>query len=202
WSKAFDARNTRPTPFTRSDGSRVDVPMMWRESSYPIARTSDVVAVELPYADSAYSIVLVMPAQGTALSAAESYLTDAKWEALLALLHTNEVLLGVPKFHIEYSVELNDILKNLGMGVAFEPNVADFTRISTRDDMYISRVFQKAFIDVNEEGTEAAAATGVGMGVTSAPMPLAYDRPFLFAIRERSTGTILFAGRVTDPSVR
>jgi serine protease inhibitor len=106
----------------------------------------------------------------------------------------------MPKFRFEYEKEMKQPLTDLGMGIAFEPFAADFSKIANRDDIHISRVQHKSFIDVHELGTEAAAATSVGVGITSLPPELVFDRPFFFAIRERSTGTLLFVGRITDPT--
>jgi len=106
----------------------------------------------------------------------------------------------MPKFRFSFGQRLDDALKAMGMGVAFDPFQADFDRITrTRDDLYISRVEHKTFIDVHELGTEAAAATAVGIGVTSLPPSVVFDRPFMFVIHERESGTILFIGRVGDP---
>jgi serpin B len=115
----------------------------------------------------------------------------------------SQAIVSMPKFTLEYELELNEALEALGMGIAFDPNAADFTRIhSDTWRLYISRVKHKTFVDVNEEGTEAAAATSVEVGVTSLPPMIAVDRPFLFVIREKFSGTILFMGVMNDPSVR
>jgi serpin B len=108
----------------------------------------------------------------------------------------------MPKFRFDFGKRLNDALHDAGMGIAFVPHQADFDRIAVvePDELYISRVEHKTFIAVDEDGTEAAAATAVGIGVTSLPPSIRIDRPFLFAIRERSLGTLLFVGRVGDPT--
>jgi serpin B len=109
-------------------------------------------------------------------------------------------VLALPRFRIEYDVSLKDALTALGMGVAFTRG-ADFTRLFSADNTYLSRVIQKTFVDVNEEGTVAAAATMVGVVDTAMPPGVYVDRPFVFAIRERFSGTILFIGKVMDPTV-
>jgi serpin B len=127
---------------------------------------------------------------------------DEQWLAsALSSVRPARVQLTLPKFKFEYGKRLDDALAGMGMGVAFDPLRADFDRLGDRDDIYISRVDQKAFIDVHELGTEAAAATSVGVGVTSLPPQITLDHPFVFLIRERESGAILFMGRVGDPSV-
>ncbi len=105
----------------------------------------------------------------------------------------------MPKFTLEYEIELNDVLKALGMEVAFTPFVANFSKIRPENDLYIDKVKHKTFVDVNEEGTEAAAVTSVGFGIISVPGPFLVDRPFLFVIRERFSGAIIFMGKILDP---
>jgi serpin B len=119
----------------------------------------------------------------------------------MSALVPGRVMLTMPKFRFDFEAQLEDPLSAMGMAIAFDPFAADFDRISrARDDLYISRVIHKSFIDVHERGTEAAAATAVGIGLTSLPPMLTFDGPFLFAIRERSSGTILFLGVVGDPT--
>lgn len=189
WSKPFEPAATRDAPFTRADGSTVNVPMMMADGAFRYTTSGGIKAVEMLYADSAYSMVLW---QGPLP-------TDASWNNALAAMSSNRVMLRVPKFKFDYEVELKDLLTDLGMGIAFVPFQANFTKIANRDDIFLTRVKHKSYIDVHERGTEAAAVTVVGVGVTSMPPELVFDRPFFFAIRERSTGTILFAGRVNQP---
>ena len=119
-------------------------------------------------------------------------------------MFNGRAMVTMPKFKLEYGKKLNDALKNMGMSIAFDQGRADFYRIADvrPERLYISRVEQKTFIDVNESGTEAAAATSVGIGVTSLPPQITLNRPFLYAIRERESGTILFIGRVGDPTAK
>jgi serpin B len=119
----------------------------------------------------------------------------------MARFETGRVMVLLPKFRFEYAVQMKNPLSAMGMGIAFDPREADFDRINPdQSDLHISSVLQKTYIDVHELGTEAAAATSVTISVTSLPPTLAFDRPFLFAIRERSTGTLLFVGRIGDPT--
>jgi serine protease inhibitor len=199
WSSPFEPAGTRDRAFTRLDGGTVQVPTMTADGAFPHVRTESYQAVEMLYADSAFSMVLVAPTAGHSLDPLLPLLEPARWHALVGSLQSNRILLSVPKFRFDYEKELGEPLRTLGMGIAFQPFLADFTRIADRDDLHITRVKQKSFIDVHERGTEAAAATVVGVGVVSMPPELRFDRPFLFAIRERSTGTLLFMGRVGDP---
>lgn len=201
WSTPFEPNQTRPGDFTRADGRVVQAPMMHVDAPRPFLRNAEVEAVELLYADSAFGMVVVMPAPGRTLDELAASLTPERWDQWMAGLNSGRLLLEMPKFRFDFSEKLNDALTAMGMGVAFVPLVADFGRITTsRNDLYISRVVHKTFIDVHELGTEAAAATAVGIAVTSLPPSITIDRPFLFAIRERTSGAILFIGRVGDPT--
>ena len=200
WTRAFEPAATRPMPFTRADGSSVNAPTMSTDAAFHYVKNDRVQAVELLYADSAFSMVLVAPASGHSLSTIANVLDAGQWEGVISSMRHERVILRMPKFKFDYEKELSTPLKDMGMGIAFRPFQADFTRLANRDDLYISRVQHKTFIDVHELGTEAAAATAVGVAPTSLPPELAFDRPFFFAIRERSTGTLLFGGRISDPT--
>jgi serine protease inhibitor len=201
WTTPFEPNATRNGPFTRQDGSTVQTPLMSADRGYPMYHNDDIQMVELPYADSAFSMVLLAPRTGHRLDDLMARLTPQQWADWTDRLRQQRVLLTVPKFKFEYELEMNQVLSDMGMGIAFRPFDADFTRIADVRDLHISKVKQKAFIDVHERGTEAAAATSVVIGVTSMPPELRFDRPFIFAIRERSSGTLLFVGRVGDPTV-
>lgn len=202
WSSQFDPKSTRPGPFTRLDGSIVSTPLMTRDGSFRFSVDQELQVLELPYADSAFSMVLLAPSNAAPLSSVEQKLTPAFWNTVLASVQPARAMVTMPKFKFDYGQKLNDALSALGMAIAFDQGRADFDRIAdvTPERLYISRVEQKTYIDVNEAGTEAAAATSVGIGVTSLPPQLKFDRPFLFAIRERESGSILFIGRVGDPT--
>ena len=202
WTMPFDERSTRTGPFRKLDGASVNVPLMTHDGGYRWIQNSEVTALELLYADSAFSMVLLMPRDNGSLAGLEAKLTTAWWTDLMASIRQSRALVTMPRFKFEYGEKLNDALTTLGMGIAFDRTRADFYRIANvrPERLYISRVEQKTFISVDEEGTEAAAATTVGIGVTSLPPQLEFTRPFLFAIRERESGTLLFVGRVGDPS--
>jgi serine protease inhibitor len=199
WTMPFEVNATRDDAFTRADGRVVQVPMMTADRAFPMHLADDVQLVELPYADTAFSMVLLAPARGTSLDELVAGLTPARWTDYMARLEQRRVMLRVPKFRFEYDLNMKSALAAMGMGVAFQPRVADFTRIADLSDLHISQVRQKAFIDVHERGTEAAAATSVTVSVTSMPPVMEFNRPFLFAIRERSSGTLLFLGRLGEP---
>jgi serpin B len=201
WTTPFEPDATHDGPFRRDDGRSVTARQMSSDATRPFYADGEVEAVELLYADSAFGMVVVKPLKATVAELAGS-LTAERWRKWVTGLDPGRLQLTMPKFRFEFEAQLKDPLVALGMGIAFTPLVADFGRITkVRDDLYISRVVHKSFIDVHEKGTEAAAATAVGIGVTSLPPSITLDRPFLFAIRERSSGTILFLGLVGDPTV-
>jgi serpin B len=203
WTREFEKSATRNGDFTRADASKINVPLMSMNSVFKTMQDGKVTAVEMPYADTSYALVALMPTANAPLSSIDAYFTPTQWAALLASLQAKQIQLTLPKFKFDYSTTMNDALKRMGMDIAFDPNRADFSRIATGVQLYISRVQQKTYINLDEAGTEAAAATAVGIGLTSAPAPapeVKFNKPFYFAIRERSTGTVLFIGRVGDPS--
>jgi serine protease inhibitor len=201
WTHPFQPQATQPRPFRTLAGATVQAPTMLRDGAAPHYVGDGVQLVELPYGDTAFSMVLLAPADDAPLSSLTGRLSVARWQSWLAQLTTGRVMLLLPKFRFDYGTELSAALKQLGITDAFDPALSDFAGINPqRTDLYITRVEQKSFIDVHELGTEAAAATAVGAGVTSMPPTIAFDRPFLFAIRERSSGAILFMGRIGDPT--
>jgi serpin B len=161
------------------------------------AETDAYQAVDLPYGNAAFSMTVLLPKAGHDISEVVGSLTPASWQLATASWSTRLVELSLPKLKLSYQRMLNDDLKALGMVAPF--GAADFTRMSSQGDkLYIAFVKQKTFVDVHEEGTEAAAVTVTGIKVTSAPVtiPMRIDRPYVFAIRERLSGTILFVGKI------
>jgi serine protease inhibitor len=158
-------------------------------------------AVELPYGDSTFSMVLMLPAWNSTLDKLVEDLNEESWENLLSRPGVQNVQIEIPKFKYGFKSLLNDPLITLGLGVAFGGG-ADFSRITPGGGIYISRVIHQTFIDVQEEGTEAAAATIVEMKETASPggvNSFKADRPFLYMIKENSTSAILFMGKVEQP---
>jgi serine protease inhibitor len=203
WTYQFDKTLTQDRPFNLIDGSETTVDMMSYGAATPIrfASDGDLQIVDLAYGGQAYRMTIVLPASPQDVDALADNLTQAQWNSWIAALDSTARLVSLPRFKLEYELTLNDVLSALGMEVAFSPSLADFTKLYAPGGAYISEVKHKTFVDVNEEGTEAAAVTSVEIRLTSAgPMPIVVDRPFVFAIREDYSGTILFIGKIMDPS--
>jgi serpin B len=203
WREQFDGSKTKPEPFSAPGGIH-DVPTMQREGTVRYARIPQAEVVDLPYGGGAYSMTILLPEQGADIDAFVSQLTQASWQGATTNLQKSDAEIHLPSFTMKWEETLNVPLKSLGMRQAFRPGEADFTRMSMSSghDLFISFVRQSTFVDVNEEGTEAAAVTIVGVGVTSMPEKLIVriNRPFVFAIRENLSGTILFLGKIVDPA--
>jgi len=206
WTHRFDPARTSPQPFHRADGSVVQAPLMTHGTEVPVrlAGDAEVAVLDLPYGGGAYSMTVVLPDAGVALDTVVAHLTQARWDGWIAALDSTEMPIYLPKFTLSYDLEAMDpVLKALGLGQAYCDAAGlppDFTRMDPSGRACISFVRHKTFVAVDEEGTEAAAVTSVGVGVTSVPQVFRVDRPFLFAIRERLSGTILFIGRIMDPT--
>jgi serpin B len=202
WQRAFSTDLTKPAAFTRPDGSTVDVPTMHLATELPYAEGSGWKAVELPYVGGQLAMTVVVPDD---LAAFVSHADGATFGSIAAALAARKprVDLAFPKFSIETKADLGTALEGLGMADAFDPNRADFSGMTTQEPLYVSAVIHQANIDVDEKGTTASAATAVIMDASSAPLDhvvLTVDRPFLFALRDVTTGAIVFLGEVTDPS--
>jgi serpin B len=195
WRSRFDKSETSNAPFHALDGSSNDVPMMTQRSSLRVSYGADYKAVDLPYGNAAWSMTVVLPDNGADINTFAESMTLDKWRSIESSLHEASIPLFLPRFKLEWKRNLNEPLTNLGMGIAFTG--ADFSRMSPAGkQLAIDEVIQKTFLDVNEDGTEAAAVTSVGMVAVSAPAPFRVDRPFLIAIRENLSGTILFIGKI------
>ncbi len=202
WTTEFDPSLTIDDQFTRLDGSRTAIRMMRREGVYGAVFDESYTAVELPYGGAAFTMAIVLPASSAELFSLVQSLDRASWEAILAGLTEQEIELQLPRFRLEWDRELRNALDALGMGVAFQGGVADFGNLSPDGRLYLSSVRHKSFVDVDETGTEAAAVTSVTVKAVCdcGPPTIRIDRPFLFAIRERLSGTILFLGVMVDPA--
>ena len=209
WHIAFDEAATTDQTFLLLDGSERDVPMMRQQSKLRYARGDGYEAVELPYKGRDVAMTILLPNSGKFEEFEDSFSSQSVKE-MSESLESELVSLTMPKFEMESAFNLSDTLSAMGMPNAFDERAADFSgmdgrRCDARGDMclLISDVLHKAYVSVDEEGTEAAAATAVIIGVTRAevaePIELVIDRPFVFLIRERSTGAILFFGRVLRP---
>lgn len=203
WTTRFDPDETAPADFHRADGSTVTVDLMrLLEPSLPVVVGDGFTAVDLPYGGGAFGMTVVLPEEGRDAREFAAGLDDPTWRGITDALQERELgEVALPRFTLSYGTRLDPMLEAMGMGIAFDEVAADFSDLSPLgQDLFISEVRQKTFIEVDEAGTRAAAATSVGIGVTSAPPSLVVDRPFVFAIRERLTGTLIFAGVVGDPT--
>lgn len=204
WTTQFDPANTAPRPFFKLNETQEQHPFMSQTGNYRYVETEQFQAISLPYGDRRLSMVIVLPKADSSLAELQRNLTPENWQRWMQQMRSREGSIQLPKFKQEFSIGLNDTLKSLGMGVAFDRNQAEFGGISN-EQIYINKVQHKTFIEVNEEGTEAAAATSVGIGVTSVPIDgpfqMVCDRPFFYAIRDNQTGSLLFMGTMVDPQV-
>jgi serine protease inhibitor len=202
WRNQFDRSLTRDAPFRLDDGTVITTPMMSRQEVMEVRRGGGelVSVLELPYGGDAFTMTVVLPRLDVSLDSVIEVLDADRWASWISGLRDGESFVELPRFSFEYEIELKDVLTAQGMGIAFGDGAADFTGIHPPGGLFISEVKHKTFIQVDEEGTEAAAVTQVGATLTSGPGLFAANRPFLFAIRERLSGTILFMGKMVDPT--
>jgi serine protease inhibitor len=201
WAVAFDPNDTAKADFSLSSAEKTKVSMMSRKGTFGYHRIEGAQLLELPYQGGDLSMVVILPERADGLSDLEAGLTPEKLDSWLSGIAQREVQVFLPRFKVTWGTfELNTPLVSLGMGRAFGPE-ADFSGMDGTKTFFIGPVLHKAFIEVNEEGTEAAAATAVTMARSAFQEPLIFraDHPFLFVIRENSTGSILFFGRIQDP---
>ena len=198
WKTQFDKSKTVNAPFFALDGSSANVPLMTQSEGTRTFFGEGFSAFDLPYGNSAFSMTVVLPDKGVNINTFTESLTESKWASIDEGIREGNIDIYFPRFKLTWEKKLSSDLKGLGMGIAFTDGLADFTRMSPEGKrLVISEVIQKTFVEVNEEGTEAAAATSVGIVPVSLPPSIRVDRPFIFAIRERFSGTILFIGKVT-----
>ena len=200
WKYEFDKDETYEGNFQLEDGRVHKIDFMKVEGGFNFTSNNDFSAVELPYGDSTFSMVVMLPAGDNTVDGIIDKMDVALWNSWFESSATINVQIELPKFTYEFKDLLNDPLINLGLGIAFSSN-ADFTRINPDGGLFISRVIHQTFIDVQEEGTEAAAATIVEISRNTSAGPVIFkaDRPFLYVIRENSTGAIMFMGKVGKP---
>jgi serpin B len=202
WAKQFKENRTKDAPFTLTDNRKIDVAMMNQKAEFGYMETDTFQALELSYVDDELSMVILLPKKYDALDKLEKTLTPENLTQWLTKIHKREVMVFMPKFKMTSQFGLVSTLKSMGMIDAFSSK-ADFSGINGKRNLFISAVIHKAYVEVNEEGTEAAAATGIVMRLTSvgpARIPVfSADHPFLFLIRDNLSGSILFIGRVANP---
>jgi len=203
WNEKFEKSATRDAPFFVKAGEKVTVPMMNQTEEFGYAEDDDVQVLEMGYRGDELSMVIVLPKAGDGLAKVEAGLTTKKLTAWIGNLSRRDVIVSVPRFTTNYTVSLKDTLIAMGMKDAFDPGAADFSGMAdTEEKIFIAAVIHKAFVEVNEEGTEAAAATAVIAelgGAPAAPPVFRADHPFIFMIRHRATGAVLFMGRLAKP---
>jgi serpin B len=204
WADPFDAKDTKDRPFHLRSGNQKDVPMMTQTKTFTYRRGTGYQAVRLPYQDENLAMYVFLPDTNSSPEKLLGIMNGDTWQRVTKPgFSEKEGMVVLPRLKLEYSVELNQPLQALGMKTAFDMVKADFSGIAPQ--LYISAARQKMFVEVKEEGTEAAAVTGIAVMTESTAMPLPnpfqmiVDRPFLFLIEDKQTGTILFTGVMFDP---
>jgi serpin B len=205
WASQFDPDLTQEAPFWVTPDRTVPVPMMAQKGEFGYAEWDGLQILELPYVGDELSMIVLLPREVDGLASLEAALSRETLERWITNLQEREVQVFLPRFKMTAQFLLNRALTNLGMVDAFDEDKADFSGMDGLEAwLYIAAALHKAFVEVTEEGTEAAAATAVVMGVRSLPLPpptFRADRPFLFMIRENRTGSILFLGRMVNPGL-
>jgi serpin B len=205
WQDEFSKRATQDAAFHLTGDRQIMAPTMRQMDDFPYGEADDLQVLELPYEGRDLSMVILLPKEIDGLATLEESLRPENLKAWTGRLGRREVRVFLPKFKLTSQFNLAATLRGMGMTLAFTPQ-ADFSRMASIEDLMLSEVVHKAFVDVNEEGTEAAAATGVAVAAAAAPAgdpeePIVFraDHPFVFLIRDNRSGAILFLGRVTDP---
>lgn len=204
WTNPFDRKLTRDGDWRRPDGRVKRHPMMSRTGEYRVLDGDGFTAVNLPYGSGRLGLYLFLPDAGSDLKAFYARLRAEDWERWMGGFRQQRIMLSLPRFRVEFEQSLNEALKAMGMAVAFDAQRADLGGMLPREflqanNAYITDVKHKTFMVVNEEGTEAAGATSVEIGIVSAPPAVVFDRPFFLALRDNQTGTLLFVGQIVDP---
>jgi serine protease inhibitor len=203
WTNPFQKQADCEQPFHLADGSTSKVKMMRQTGSFQYAKTTAYEVVALPYVRNRFAMYCFLPDQS--VDALVTKLRKSSWSEFSAVLRPTQGSVALPKFKVDYGVTLNQALSKLGMGIAFNGDRAQFTRtIDAQRRLFIGSVLHKTLLEVNEEGSTAAAATGTQMRATAIMRPredfsLVFDRPFLVAITDQESGTILFLGIIGDP---
>jgi serine protease inhibitor len=205
WTYRFDSTQTRNDFFILADGSRKPCRMMSQGGEFSYYADDQIQAIDMLYGDAGFSTTILLPKAGTNIETFSGQLTQQQWNTWVGRMSKTKGDIYLPKFKLEYKKKLNDMLIAMGMSVAFIPGSADFTNIDRRGQLFISEVMHKTFVQVDEEGTEAAAVTSVGIGRTSIGpsdnFVMRVDRPFIVVVREHHSGTILFIGKIVEPTL-
>lgn len=204
WADQFEEELTKDAPFHPLSGESIEVPMMKQQETFGYAEHEDLQILQMPYAGDEMSMLVLLPKNMDGLADLQSVFNEESLEEWLRSIRKKEVLVFLPKFKVTSQFRLDEALASMGMPDAFSPEKADLSGIDGEPHrLYIGAVIHKAFVDVNEEGTEAAASTAVGFALASMPEPVPTfraDHPFIFMIRDNNTGSILFMGRIVDPA--
>jgi len=205
WTYRFDTSLTRNDFFTLADGSRKPCKMMSQGGEFDYYADDQLQAIDMPYGDAGFSATILLPKAGTNIETFVGQLTQQQWNTWIGRMNKTKGDIYLPKFKLEYKKKLNDMLIAMGMSIAFTPGAADFRNIDRRGGLFISEVMHKTFVQVDEEGTEAAAVTSVGISRTSIGpsdnFVMRVDRPFMVVIHEHHSGTILFIGKIVEPTL-
>jgi serpin B len=201
WRAKFDPAETHASTFFATGNVSQPVQLMHRLDDLSYAETATYQAADLSYGNTAFTMTVLLPKAGTDIESLAASLTPATWQSLAASFQVRKVDFSLPKLTLKYERKLNDDLNALGMIVPFVPNVADFTQMSpppTGNQLYIDFVKQNTYVAIDEEGTEAAAVTTVGITATSVEVGpvMRVDHPYIFVLRERLSGTVLFMGKI------
>jgi serpin B len=206
WAKPFEKELTKTKDFTLIDGTKDTVPFMKQGGRYNYFEDSKIQAIEIPYKDNKASMVIFLPNTTDGIAELGKSLDYKYYQEVIESLQTTDVSLSLPKFKMDFRFELGGTLSQMGMPLAFSQTGADFSGMTGSRDLFISKVIHQAFVNVDEKGTEAAAATVVTMSLMSAPQHIEpkifkADHPFIFLIRDDTTGSILFMGTIMKPGV-
>jgi serine protease inhibitor len=203
WTYRFEEEDTKDDVFHMPGGSTKECKMMEISSLFKYFEDSLLQAIDIPYGKGNYSMTVILPGYGSDIDELIAGLSKEKWDEWMNSFSEDTVTLFLPKIKLEYKIKdlLEKALTSLGMGVAFDDQEADFTGMYEPGSIFIDRVIHKTFLELDEEGTEAAAATVVAMSLTSTgeDLGIKVNRPYIFAIRENHSGTILFIGKIVDP---
>jgi serine protease inhibitor len=205
WQVPFNQSLTTPATFILGNGQKIVTPMMTQSGKYLYYDAPTFQAISLPYKSQRFGMQIFLPKPNSDLKALRKQLNLQNWQAWRRNMTMQQGSIRLPRFKIEYETELNTVLQKMGMAIAFAPNQANFQNIS-QIPSHISEVKHKTFVEVNEEGTEAAAVTSIAVRATSAmpneqaPFSMIVNRPFFFAISDRQTGSIIFMGTINDPT--
>jgi len=198
WQFEFDKKNTKQDDFTKADQQKIKINMMEQTTGLPYYADQHLQCVEMPYGNQAFSMVTILPANDMDIDQLIDYLDNDKWQNIVNNLHEQNVWLKLPRFKIECELPLNEPVMNVGMKLIFFGGLGNISD----GPLAVSNIKQKTFVEVNEEGTEAAAVTVITIATSAGPgTPVTFfaNRPFLYLIKEKSTGAILFIGRMDEP---